>query len=281
SGTRSVNVGKLIDDEYRFNFKTLPSNIHPKFVEWLSKMVEPNIKHRFANATEALKALKLIPAILKPKSNEGNALAQTLALPALLWIAIVGTQGIQKSSISQQHRIARQQSQIYRLLHRQEQLEDKIYRINRLQEVLIEREQANLLNRLQKTKECDNCELEKATLSDAQLKDVSLENANLEHINLVNANLQNSNLSGANLLGARLRGAVLSKANLSNANLVHANLNNADLRGADLRGAKFNFTGLYGTDLRGANLQYTDLDGVNLNHARLKGAIMPDGSVHE
>ncbi|MGB6296791.1 MAG: serine/threonine-protein kinase, partial [Rivularia sp. (in: cyanobacteria)] len=42
SGTRSVNVGKLIDDEYRFNFKTLPSNIHPKFVEWLSKMVEPN-----------------------------------------------------------------------------------------------------------------------------------------------------------------------------------------------------------------------------------------------
>ena len=280
SGTRSVNVGKLIDDEYRFNFKTLPLNINPKFVEWLSKMVEPNIKHRFANATEALEALKLIPAILKPKSTEGNALAQTLALPALLWIAIVGTQGIQKSSISQQHRIARQQSQIYRLRHRQEQLEDKIYRINRLQELLIEREQASLLDRLQKTKECDDCDFEKANLDDAQLKDVSLKNANLEHINLVDANLQGSNLSGANLLGARLRGAVLSKANLSNANLVHAELNNADLRGADLRGAKFHFTGFYGADLRGANLQYTNLDGINLSHTKLTGAIMPDGSVH-
>lgn len=280
SGTRSVNVGKLIDDEYRFNFKTLPSNIHQKFVDWLSKMVEPNIKYRFANAFEALEALKLIPAILKPNSTEGKGLAHTLALPALLWVAIVGTQGIQKSAVSQQHRIARQQSQIYRLLHRQEQLEEKLYRLSRLQERLLESQQANLLNRLQKTKECDNCDLEKSSLADAQLKYVSLKKANLEHTNLVDANLQGSDLSGANLLGARLRGAALNNANLSNANLVHANLNNADLRGADLRGAKLNFTGLYGADLRGANLQYTNLDGINLSHAKLTGAIMPDGSVH-
>jgi serine/threonine protein kinase len=280
SGTRSVNVGKLIDDEYRFNFKSLPSNINPKFVEWLGKMVEPNIKHRFANATEALEALKSVPAISKPKSTEGNTFAQTLALPAFLWIAIVGTQGIQKSSISQQNRIERQQAQIHRLRHRQQQLEDKIYRINRLQELFVERQQATLLNRLEKTKECDDCDLQNAILDNAELKDVSLKNANLEHTNLVNANLQRSNLNGVNLLGARLRGAVLTDANLSNANLVHANLNNADLRGADLRGAKFHFTGLYGADLRGANLQYTNLDDINLSHAKLKGAIMPDGSIY-
>ncbi|MEM6753971.1 MAG: serine/threonine-protein kinase [Cyanobacteria bacterium P01_C01_bin.38] len=280
SGTRSVNVGKLIDDEYRFDFKSLPSNIHPKFIEWLNKMVEPNIKHRFANATEALQALRSIPAILKSKSPESRTLAQTLALPALLWVAIVGTQGIQKSTVSQQRIIGRQQEQIYRLRHRLEQIEDKIYRTSRLQERFIERQQASLQDKLYKTKECDNCDLQKANLADAQLKDVSLKNAKLEHTNLVNANLQSSDLSGVNFLGARLRGAMLKNANLSRANLKHANLNNADLRGADLRGAKFDFTGLYGADLRGANLQYTNLDGINLTHAKLKGAIMPDGSVH-
>ncbi len=280
SGTRSVNVGKLIDDEYRFDFKSLPSNIHPKFVEWLSKMVEPNIKHRFANAGDALQALKSIPAIVKPKSTENRPFSHTLALPVLLWVAVVGTQGIQKSNISQQRIIQRQQRQIRSLRYRQEQLEDKIYRINRLQELFLERQQASSLDKLQKTKECDNCDFEKANLADAQLKDVSLKNANLVHTKLVNANLQGSNLSGVDLRAARLRGALLTDANLSRANLIHANLNNADLRGADLRGAKFHFTGLYGTDLRGADLRYTNLDDINLSHAKLEGARMPDGSIH-
>ena len=280
TGTRSVNVGKLINDEYSFDFKSLPSNINQKFVDWLSKMVEPNIKHRFANASEALQALKLIPAILKSTSTEGRTLAHTLALPALLWVAIIGTQGIQKSSISQQNTIERQQRQIHSLLHRQEQLEDKIYRINRLQERFIERQQATNLDKLEKTKECDNCDLEKAKLANAQLQNVSLKKANLVHTNLVDANLKGSNLSGVDLRGATLEGAELKGADLSNANLVHANLNNADLRGADLRGAKFDFTGLYGADLRGANLQYSNFDDINFSDANLKGAIMPDGSIH-
>jgi len=300
SGTRSVDVGKLINDEYRFDFNCLPSDIHPQFVEWLRKMVEPNIKNRFPNAAVALEILKSIPVIAKSKSTESNILAQSLALLVLFWVGIAGTQGMQRNSVSQQDTIERQQSQIYRLLHRQEQLEARIDRINRLQEVLKEREQTRLLDRLQKTKECNDCNFQNSYLSGEQLKGVSLKNANIAHGNLTNTNLQSSNLLGinleyaslhkamledtnlqnANLKGARLRYAVLKNADLSNANLAYANLKNADLRGADLRGAKLHRTRLNGADLRGANLQYTNLHGISLDNVKLEGAIMPGGSIH-
>ncbi|HEY9710948.1 MAG TPA: serine/threonine-protein kinase [Oculatellaceae cyanobacterium] len=60
AGTRSVDVGKLIDDDYRFDFKKLVPQLSPRFVEWLTKMVEPNLKNRYANAAVALEALKPI-----------------------------------------------------------------------------------------------------------------------------------------------------------------------------------------------------------------------------
>ncbi len=287
SGTRSVDVGKLINDEYRFDFKCLPSDINPEFVRWLRKMVEPNIKNRFANAAVALEALKPIPVLLKSKSNrtsksiEGSIFGQSFAVPLLIFMAIAGTQSIQKTSVYQQRVIQRQRRTIDRLFYRKEQLEEKIDRINRLQELLMEREQATLLDKLKTTKECNFCNFQNANLANTQLESISLKKANLQHSNLVNVNLQGSNLSDVNLLGARLSSAILTDANLSNANLSNADLNNADLRGADLRGAKFDFTQLDGADLRGANLRYTNLDGVNLNNVKLTGAIMPDGSTHK
>ncbi len=287
SGTRSVDVGKLINDEYRFDFKCLPSGIDPQFVRWLRKMVEPNIKNRFANAAVALEALKPIPILLKSntksksKSIEGSIFGQTFAVPLLILIAIAGTQSIQKTSVYQQRVIERQRRTIDHLLYKKEHLEDKIDRINRLQELLMKREQAILLDKLKTTKECNFCNFQNANLANTQLQGISLKKGNLQHSNLVNANFKGSNLSDVNLLGARLSSAILTDANLSNANLDNADLNNADLRGADLRGAKFYFTQLDGADLRGANLRYTNLNGVNLNNVKLTGAIMPDGSTHK
>ncbi len=57
TGTRSVDIGKLIDDNYRFEFKKFVPKINPPFVEWLTKMVEPNLKNRYGNAAVALQAL--------------------------------------------------------------------------------------------------------------------------------------------------------------------------------------------------------------------------------
>jgi len=66
TGTRSVEIGKLIDDNYRFEFKKLVPKINPRFAEWLTKMVEPNLKNRYADAAVAL-------AVLKPIHVVGNA----------------------------------------------------------------------------------------------------------------------------------------------------------------------------------------------------------------
>jgi serine/threonine protein kinase len=61
--TRSVDVVKLIDDNYRFNFQKLVPQLSPRFGSWLLTMVERNRKRRYANATVALEALKPIQVI--------------------------------------------------------------------------------------------------------------------------------------------------------------------------------------------------------------------------
>ncbi len=60
TNTRPVEIGKLIDDNYRFNFQQLVPHISPRFRSWLMKMVEHNRKRRYANASVALKALEPI-----------------------------------------------------------------------------------------------------------------------------------------------------------------------------------------------------------------------------
>jgi serine/threonine protein kinase len=63
TNTRSVEIGKLIDDNYRFNFQQLVPKISPRFRWWLMKMVERNRKRRYANAAIALKALGPIEVV--------------------------------------------------------------------------------------------------------------------------------------------------------------------------------------------------------------------------
>ena len=63
TGTRSVDIGKLIDDNYCFNFQKLVPKCSPQFVAWLTKMVEANPKKRYPNASAALAALKPIQVI--------------------------------------------------------------------------------------------------------------------------------------------------------------------------------------------------------------------------
>ncbi|MEA5604771.1 serine/threonine-protein kinase [Nostoc sp. UHCC 0252] len=63
TNTRSVEIGKLIDDKYRFNFQKLVPQVSPHFRSWLMRMVEPNRKRRYANASVALTALKQIEVV--------------------------------------------------------------------------------------------------------------------------------------------------------------------------------------------------------------------------
>ncbi|MEG4216139.1 pentapeptide repeat-containing protein [Microcoleus sp. Pol14C6] len=131
-----------------------------------------------------------------------------------------------------------------------------------------------------------------ANLSGANLKQANLEYANLlaadlsqtdlKDTKLANANLSGANLTGVNLVGVqlysvKLSGANLTEANLCGSSLVQVDLSGATLSSADLRGTDLNCTNLEKANLKGANLS----GAVNLEKAKLAGAIMPDGTIHE
>jgi len=64
--TPSIDIGRLIDENYRFDFKkNIKHKVNGKFIWWLEKMVEPNVKNRFPNAATALEGLKLTAPIFK------------------------------------------------------------------------------------------------------------------------------------------------------------------------------------------------------------------------
>jgi serine/threonine protein kinase len=79
TGTRSVDIGQLIDDNYRFVFKEKVPQLSPRFVRWLTKLVEPNLKNRYPNATVALEALKPIPVVGGSNQSRTTALVAGLA----------------------------------------------------------------------------------------------------------------------------------------------------------------------------------------------------------
>jgi uncharacterized protein YjbI with pentapeptide repeats len=105
------------------------------------------------------------------------------------------------------------------------------------------------------------------------LSDGSLQRISLQHVHLEDADLCEANLEDTNLSKASLRRANLSMANLAGSDLSWADLRDADLSQADLQGA----------DLVKANLEGVRnlSDGQLASAARLRGAILPDGTVYD
>ncbi len=63
TGNRSVEVDKLLDEDYRFKFEDLVPSLHWCFTKWLTKMVELHPKRRYENAVLALRELQGVPVI--------------------------------------------------------------------------------------------------------------------------------------------------------------------------------------------------------------------------
>ncbi len=89
------------------------------------------------------------------------------------------------------------------------------------------------------------------------------------------------NLRGADFKEAHLFRAGLSRTSLSRAHLEGAHLWHADLSDANLEGTRLQEAGLEGVDLSSANLIGANVSPEQWNKAKsLKGATMPDGSIH-
>ena len=149
--------------------------------------------------------------------------------------------------------------------------------------------------------------LENADLAHAELGIANLENTNLKSINLFEANLLLAKLGGADLQDADLTRADFLQANmekvnlqraymygtnltvaiLDDANLLNADLQNARLEGTSLQRANLQYARLIGANLHDANLNGANLTGADVTEKQLaqaksmKGAIMPDGTVHD
>jgi serine/threonine protein kinase len=86
-GINSTEVGSLMDDTGRINFKHRLPQLTPEFLDWLQKMVEPNFKDRYPSADAALNAL--IPLEVVQQRNKSKlALISVGLLTAIAAILI-------------------------------------------------------------------------------------------------------------------------------------------------------------------------------------------------
>ncbi|WP_228056383.1 serine/threonine-protein kinase [Microcoleus sp. LEGE 07076] len=67
TGTKSVDVGNLIDDNYGIHFRHLVPPLQQGWMNWLETMVAPRIQDRYKSAADALTALRSLDVSRLPK----------------------------------------------------------------------------------------------------------------------------------------------------------------------------------------------------------------------
>ncbi len=77
TGTKTLEVGKLVDSNYRVTFKPLLPKLSIGWVNWLEKMVQPHLKDRFSNAEAALAAMPTHPMRVPEAQLNQTVLALT------------------------------------------------------------------------------------------------------------------------------------------------------------------------------------------------------------
>jgi len=90
-GINSTEVGSLMDDTGRINFKHRLPQLTPEFLDWLQKMVEPNFKHRYPSADAALNAL--IPLEVVQQRNKSKLALRSVGLLtaiAAIFLSLLG-----------------------------------------------------------------------------------------------------------------------------------------------------------------------------------------------
>ncbi|MBR8829566.1 MAG: serine/threonine protein kinase [Gomphosphaeria aponina SAG 52.96 = DSM 107014] len=77
TGTKSRNIGNLIDsNSFQIRFQHLVPKLSLRFIEWLEKMVQPNLKDRFKSAEVAFLELKPLYVLTLPAVELSNAIIE-------------------------------------------------------------------------------------------------------------------------------------------------------------------------------------------------------------
>lgn len=92
TGTKSADVGNLVDANYGIHFRHLVPPLQQGWMNWLERMVAPKLQDRYPSAADALTALKSLDASSLPKvrierdrilftaTEYGEIVIQTLAI---------------------------------------------------------------------------------------------------------------------------------------------------------------------------------------------------------
>ncbi len=267
SSTPSLEIGKLMDSNYRFDIEKLLPQITNKFARWLTKMVEQNVERRYPNAAKALQEINSINTVVR--TEDKRILTRIINNKKRLAIfAVMAIGAIIASNLTTfKYENNRPLNQLYKTRECQACNLSFAYLAS-----------TNLNGTNLENANLENSNLENSQLKNANLKKINLKSSNLGSVNLEGANLQGANLALNNLVDANLQGANLEGASLENSNLVHANLEAANLMNSNLRNSNLWGTNLKDANLKGANLKNANLTGANLDGANLDGANL-DGAI--
>ncbi|ACK69706.1 serine/threonine protein kinase [Gloeothece citriformis PCC 7424] len=100
--TKSTEIGNLIDDNGKINFKAKVPHLSEAFIQWLEKMVEPHYKNRFKSAEAALDAVIPIE-VLRPSFAPKKSLWIKLGMTAVS-VGILMSMGMNYLEIKSQSR---------------------------------------------------------------------------------------------------------------------------------------------------------------------------------
>lgn len=300
--TQSGDVGHLIDDKNRFNYrgkiKKKSSQLDRQFLDWLDKMVAHDTENRYPDAKTALDKLLSI-SVIKSDSmlrSENNASKVFSVIGGIFVIGFVGF--VASKFIVTNPDLIKLKNTKECIGCNLKEVDMAGWQLDNVSLIDVDLEGANL---------------KQTEIGDAKLVSVNLKKANLHKARFWNAKWQSVNLEGANLEGATLRMDRAFDVNLKGANLegatlfiydkdVNLKLGNINLKGANLKGATLcgnfrnvnfesadsrgvdfsscNYSNLSEADLSGANLKGANLKGANLpNYTNMQGAIMPDGTI--
>lgn len=243
------------------------TNVSANFAKVLNKMLELDVRKRFATADEVIRALDLVPYEQELAGSMVN---------------LSTTKDLGKDEDDDEITIASSTSQnlAEAIRKRKEKQGGNIPTAKIVPPV-----NAIPLGKVQLTPEIivqdyrqGHRNFSQQVLSELDLQGLKLAGASFSQSKLIGVNLQKANLYRTNFYNANLAQANLREANLQRAELYRANLKNADLQGADLTNANLTSAILRDANLGGANLKGAKVDEEQLKSAKTTWrTILPDG----
>ena len=248
------------------------------FVKVLNKMLELDVRKRFASADEVMRALDLVPY----EEELAGSMASFKAGDSLASKKKISTNpnSGEEKDISGPHSTSQNIADAIRRRKEKQGINSTPLKVNISSTVIPNTQAKPQLNPdliIEYYRKGDR-NFSQQTLNALDLGGIKLAGASFSHSKLIGSNLEKTNLYKTNFYHANLAQAILKDANLRKAELYKANLKNADLQGANLTHANLTDAILKDANLSGSNLKGAKIDDEQLKTAKTNWrTIFPDG----